>query len=140
MRAMTVRMGCVALSLSWMVSHCGGRRDPAASAPVTVASAAAETHAPAPPMGETSAVPSTASPEPDPPAATGAPPPPLPPTAKLARGTGSPGDAALAAGDAAYDADDFVKAEEKYGEAAKLAPKDAAPLVGSARVVIAKTN
>ena len=65
---------------------------------------------------------------------------PLPATTKLARGTGSPADGALMAGDAAYDADDFALADDKYREAAGLAPKDAAPLVGLARVAIAKTN
>src|SRR5690349_18386838 len=62
---------------------------------------------------------------------------PLPATTKLARGTGSPADGALVAGDAAYDADDFALADDKYREAAGLAPKDAAPLVGLARVAIA---
>jgi Flp pilus assembly protein TadD len=76
---------------------------------------------------------------------TGAPggeqvPPPLPSTTKLSRGSGSKIDAALAAGDAAFEADDFASADARYREAAGLGPKDAAPLVGLARVAIAKTN
>ena len=58
----------------------------------------------------------------------------------LSRGTGSRSDAALALGDTAFEADDFGSAEARYREAAGLAPKDAAPLVGLARVEIAKTN
>ena len=43
-------------------------------------------------------------------------------------------------GDTAFDADDFALAESHYKEAAHLSPSDAAPLVGLARVAIAKTN
>src|SRR5215471_8705845 len=73
--------------------------------------------------------------EPEPP-----PPAPLPVTASLARGTGSPADDALAAGDKAYDADDFATAEARYRQAMALAPKDAAAIVGLCRVAIAKTK
>jgi len=84
--------------------------------------------------------PQAPDPGPAPQAAPESTPAPLPVTTKLARGTGTPADAALQAGDAAYDADNFVVAEAKYREAAGLAPKDAAPLVGLSRVAIAKTN
>src|SRR5258706_13252102 len=67
-------------------------------------------------------------------------PPPLPATTKLSRGSGSKIDAALALGDTAFEADDFASAEARYREAAGLGPNDAAPLVGMARVAIAKTN
>ena len=49
-------------------------------------------------------------------------------------------DAKLAEGDAAYNGDDFARAESAYREAAHLSPRDAAPLVGLARVSIARTN
>src|SRR5262245_53410229 len=84
--------------------------------------------------------PSQAPPAPEPNRSSAAPSAPLPVTTKLARGTGSPADAAMQAGDAAFDADDFNQADLKYREAAGLAPKEAGPLVGLARVAIAKTN
>jgi Flp pilus assembly protein TadD len=65
---------------------------------------------------------------------------PLPVTVKLARGDGTPADFAIADGDTAFDADDFVRAETRYREAARAAPRDPAPLVGLARVAIAKTG
>src|SRR5262245_53891905 len=61
--------------------------------------------APAPPKEEPASVPA-----------------PMPATTKLARGTGGAADAALQAGDAAYDGDDFALAEAKYREAAALVP------------------
>jgi len=131
----------VALCVALAAIDCGGgRHAPAAPVPAPVASATTGPSASAPPIAEDAAPPLAVPSLPEPPAEPSASPPPLPATAKLARGAGTPGDTALAAGDAAYDADDFVKAEEKYREAAKLLPKDAAPLVGLARVGIAKTN
>ena len=120
-------------------SSCGERHEPKAPLAEPTASANAVAPSPADPALP-SAPPVAPPPEPEPQAPPPGPPPPLPATAKLARGTGTPSDSALAAGDLAFDADDFAKAEEKYREAAKRAPKDAAPLVGLARVGMAKTN
>lgn len=73
-------------------------------------------------------------------ASVAGPPPPKPVQPSLARADGAPGDALLAEGDAAYENDDFEKADAKYRQAARLAPSDPAPKVGICRVAIAKTN
>ena len=130
------QLGVFALA-AYALSACGGSSpEPVRSAsgpPLVVDTSAADAGA------FLQVAPSAAAPLPpkDEPAAVPAP---LPATTKLARGNGSRADAALQAGDAAYDADDFALAETKYREASTLAPKDGAPLVGLARVAIAKTN
>jgi len=58
----------------------------------------------------------------------------------LAQGSDSPADRALAAGDSALDAGDLVTALRSYESARGLAPKAAAPLVGLARVRVAKAD
>jgi Flp pilus assembly protein TadD len=58
----------------------------------------------------------------------------------LSQGTGSAEDRALGAGDRAVDAGDLVLALRSYELARGLAPKSAAPLVGLARVRVAKAD
>jgi hypothetical protein len=152
----------LALGAAWAMAACagsakGGKESspPAAGAPTggnwgdpdpsgarsgpgeTTSSTGGAALAPAPPGAHATLDPSAPRAVPDDPSA---PPAPLPATTKLARGTGGAADDALRAGDAAYDADDFALAEVKYKEAANLAPKDAAPVVGLARVAVARTN
>src|SRR5262249_814366 len=55
----------------------------------------------------------------------------------LARGTGTPADAALADGDAAFDRADLKHALAAYQRAARLAPSDPAPVAGIARATLA---
>lgn len=61
-----------------------------------------------------------------------------PPT--VARGTGTAADRQLLQGDRAYAAGDFAAAEKAYREGERLAPADAAPLVGLARALTAKAD
>ncbi|HKQ69211.1 MAG TPA: tetratricopeptide repeat protein, partial [Polyangiaceae bacterium] len=125
---------CAALLL---LARCGGEpREAVRSAPLAAPATVKPVEPPPLAVVEDAAPP---SPEPETPPVKSVPPP-LPATSKLARGTGAPADAALAAGDLAYEADDFARAEVKFKEALALAPKDAAPLVGLARIAIAKTN
>lgn len=67
-------------------------------------------------------------------------PPPKPTTIRLARTGEAAVDAALKEGDDAFEADDLAKALERYESAKKLAPKRAAPIVGIARVKVAKAS
>jgi Flp pilus assembly protein TadD len=83
---------------------------------------------------------SVAPPPPSPPAADEPLPPAKPAVQALASGTGSAEDRALADGDRALDAGDLVTALRNYEAARGLAPKDAAPLVGLARVRVQKTD
>ena len=52
----------------------------------------------------------------------------------VARGTGTPSDQALVRGDTAYLRDNWDEAARAYGDAARLAPLDPAPIVGLVRV------
>lgn len=67
-------------------------------------------------------------------------PPPRPVTISLASPAGDAVDQELRAGDDAFEADDLPSAEKHYRAAQKAAPKRAAPLVGLARVRMAKQN
>lgn len=55
----------------------------------------------------------------------------------LARGDGTPADAALKRGDDAWHAEQWQSARHHYEEAQRLAPRDPAPWVGLARVALA---
>lgn len=63
-----------------------------------------------------------------------------PPRIGLARGTDTPSDRALAQGDEAYLAERWDEAQAAFTQAAQLAPKDPAPIVGKVRVVLAKND
>src|SRR5258706_13557963 len=65
-------------------------------------------------------------------------PPPKPTTIPLSIGDESPGDKDLAAGDAAFEKGDNAEASARYEAAKKAAPKRGGPLVGLARIRIAK--
>ncbi len=65
--------------------------------------------------------------------------PPSPPP-RLARGNDSNADKALAEGDKAFAAADYAAAEKAYSKAAKLAPKDPAPIVGVSRARLGKAG
>ncbi len=67
-------------------------------------------------------------------------PPAKPAVMALSRGTDSPLDRALAAGDHALDEGDLTAARKGYEEAQAIAPRDAAPLVGLSRVRVNKTD
>src|SRR5690606_24661357 len=58
----------------------------------------------------------------------------------LARGDGSPADAALLEGDRAWDVGDLTRARRAYSRAQKLAPRDPAPRVGLVRVGLDDTG
>lgn len=58
----------------------------------------------------------------------------------LARGGDAAFERALAAGDVALDADDWVTARREYGRARELVDTDPAPRVGLARVALAATG
>jgi Flp pilus assembly protein TadD len=62
------------------------------------------------------------------------------PVIGLARGTGTPSDQALAVGDEAYLQDRWDEAQKAYVQAARLAPKDPAPIVGQVRTALAKAD
>jgi Flp pilus assembly protein TadD len=66
--------------------------------------------------------------------------PPPPPEPGLARGNGQPGDSELAAGDLAYDQENYGQALEAYQRARKKNMKDPAPIVGMVRVKLAQAD
>lgn len=88
------------------------------------------------------ALPVSPSPSPSAPSSTSTSlPPPKPVTLPLAaHSTSDPVDDAIASGDDAYEADDLAAAQRHYTAARQRAPKRAAPLVGVARVAIAKVG
>ena len=59
---------------------------------------------------------------------------------RLARGTRTPSDEALARGDAAFEAERCGDALREYSEAARLAPSDPAPLVGTVRATFCEAD
>lgn len=67
-------------------------------------------------------------------------PPPKPTTLSLAKTGDAKADAELTLGDAAFSSGDFAGAEKHYMAARASSPKSAPPLVGLARVRIAKTG
>ena len=67
-------------------------------------------------------------------------PPPKPVTLPLATHSGDPIDEAIAAGDDAFEAGDMAAAQKQYQTAHDKAPKRAAPIVGVARVGVAKVG
>src|SRR5258706_8501358 len=84
----------------------------------------------------------TASPPASPSAPASAPalPPPKPVTLPLATRTGDPVDEQLVQGDEAFEQGDLAAASSHYEAARKGAPKRAAPVVGVARVAIARVG
>ncbi len=96
---------------------------------------------PPPPPTPTSTSTSTPTPTPTSTPTSTPLPPPKPVTLPLAaHSTRDPIDEAIASGDDAFDADDFIGAQRQYDLARKRAPKRAAPIVGIARVAIAKVG
>ncbi len=86
----------------------------------------------------TTAPPSTTVAVTPPPTPNDALPPPKPTTIPLAKTGDEKLDAMLAEGDAAFEANDLAKAATAYENAKKAFPKRAAPIVGVARVKVAK--
>jgi Flp pilus assembly protein TadD len=67
-------------------------------------------------------------------------PPPKPTTISLASSDGTPADAELVEGDKAFEAGSLADAEKHYQLARTLAPKRVAPMVGLARIRIARVG
>ncbi len=126
----------VALSaLAVLALACGGSE--LASQPVSPALVAPPANGPLPLLDQDGGT--VAAPKP-PAAAKSSYPPPRPVTISLASAADDAVDQELKAGDGAFEADDLPNAEKHYRAAQKAAPKRAAPLVGLARVRMAKQN
>jgi Flp pilus assembly protein TadD len=65
-------------------------------------------------------------------------PPPRPASVRLSTGASGPGEAELAEGDAAFERGELDAAEKDFGAARAAAPKGAGPVVGLARVRVAR--
>ncbi|HVU01984.1 MAG TPA: tetratricopeptide repeat protein [Polyangiaceae bacterium] len=150
-----MRLGVISVLAASLGVACGGASGETpppvtpASAPSPAPAVAASlppSAAPVAPAPEASSQPSSASSAPAgsapagtaPAAASPAPPRPGSLVAGgLARGSGEPWDQEVVLADVAYRAGDFAAAKAHYGEARKLAPKEAAPKVGVIRSRIA---
>jgi Flp pilus assembly protein TadD len=141
------RMKSVAFGLGILiaVAACGG---PEATAPkdypcpdgTRVPQASMCKTSPPPPADTTPPPSTTVNITPPAPTTDGALPPPKPTTIPLAKTGDEKLDAMLADGDKAFEAGDLAKASTAYDGAKKAFPKKAAPIVGVARVKIAKAS
>ncbi|MDB4996638.1 MAG: repeat protein [Myxococcaceae bacterium] len=133
-RTAPVALLCITLAFA---SACGAPDKPPSAPPAPSGSIA--------PAPDTSLPPQPVQPLPaaTAPAATSAEPalpPPKPTTISLAHTGDEKLDAILAEGDKAYEAGEYAKAAASYKAAMTMAPKRAAPIVGSARVRAAKAS
>ena len=132
-----VLSGALALLASCALFACGGS-EPAAqpTSPMVVAGPA--NNGPLPLLDQDGGAIATPTPPADPPKQSF--PPPRPVTISLVSSADDATDKELKAGDDAFEADDLKSADQHYQAAQKASPKRAAPIVGLARVKMAKEN